>query len=252
MTIPFLCLNSLKISLKFCLTNNIAKITRSLYLEYQLFASTSGSNLLSFLKDNNKRMIQHLDQVHAFDMFTDYRNMYFADLFTFLRKFAAKYRIKDMNSINILENKLGALFEQIKTQSHLSSINFSIIDSLDKYMYDCILQVKAQFNNFTPIRGNSEIIRAITQTFMRCMDKFREINIKKYNIISEKIQNRIKAEILIWSRSFNENKSMDFFSGEKPLSIFMPKPAPHSYIVKNYIHEPTSIEYKAHPTYVPA
>ena len=50
MIIPLQCLNSLNVPLNVCMQGKIGIIITNFYNKYQLFASVSGANLLSFIR----------------------------------------------------------------------------------------------------------------------------------------------------------------------------------------------------------
>ena len=251
MAVPVKCMNSLDISLEKCMIGEFGVIYNNFYNKYQLFASVSGSNLLQFISTQNKKIEALLKSKGAYDNYPNFKNLYFSNLFKCNRAFLAQYRIHDLTSVNDLEKTLADYFENKLQSSNLSPKNFSVVDKLNKKLYQNLITIKADYNNFYPINKNPKIIKEIETTVVKEINHYKTTEINKITKIAEDIFTHVIDLVTIWSDDLiklNNNP----MNAETPGSMLLPLPPKGSDIVMNVVDEPSVISMKTKPTFIPA
>lgn len=109
----------------------------------------------------------------GFDSYPNYKNLYFSYLLSFMRDLKAKYRIKNVDSLEFFEKKIGKYFENIKNTRKLSDINFKLVNQLDKNIYNRIIRLKADYNKYAPIQGNEKVIREIAYDLRKTLTSYK-------------------------------------------------------------------------------
>ncbi len=250
--LPLKCLNTLNIDLRKCLVGHMGLLYQMLYHKYRLFNSIAGNDLMSFLKSQNELLVKNIISVNGFENYSNMRNIYYAELFKFTRNFQAKYRIKEVSSLDKLNIILGAYFEKIKSLYGISSRTFHIIDKLDKALYTKVLEMKSLYNDYAPLKGNSKIYREICDKLLTTVKNFEFLSRTGINNIDKLVLNHVSTLIKRWtSKSIHSSKSK--LDGLNTAStIFMPDVPKGSILNKNFVYEPNNASMKTHPIYIPA
>jgi hypothetical protein len=58
-----------------------------IYHKYTLYTSVSGSDLYDYIKSETDNMINYIKRLHGFDNFINYKNLYYAKLYSLMRDF---------------------------------------------------------------------------------------------------------------------------------------------------------------------
>ena len=83
-------------------------------MKYQLYTSVPGNELIAFMKSQSNYLMDRIKQNKGFDNYPNYKNLYFSYLLSFMRDLKAKYRIKNINSLEEFEQSIGKYFEDVK------------------------------------------------------------------------------------------------------------------------------------------
>ena len=91
-----------------------------------------------------------------------------------------------------LEDELGYQIEKSKTVKLSLQSNYSIIDALDRQLYDLFLQMKSKFNKYAPINKDKKVMIVISQTVQALVDKFMRDNKLDSNLDLVKLQKALQ------------------------------------------------------------
>lgn len=239
--IPNECLDLISNHLENCVNEKTSKLLVLFYNKYQLFASVGGADLLAYLRSNTQHIFQNIKGKDSYDNFGNFKNNFFAELFKFAMRYRNKYLIKDMGTVDDLENELGFQIEKSKQIHAVSKINYSLIDKLDRRLYNLFLNIKTKFNKYAPVEKDIKVMTIISKTVEHMMDKFDQSNSSRIdsNIISltESCKKIVDAWLKKHSIHYIVNTSP--MHAETPFTQYMPLPEAHSNVVQQVVSEPT-------------
>ena len=81
-----------------------------------------------------------------------------------------------MPEIYQLETELGFQIEKIKNFTLTTNLIYSILDQLDRKLYELFLKIKSKFNKYSPISKDKKVMLLITQTIKTLVSKFKSEN----------------------------------------------------------------------------
>ena len=240
-TIPNECLDLLSNALEDCLNEKSSKLVMFFYQKYQLFASVAGADLISYLRNNISKMVDTIKAQDSFENFTNFRNNYFAELFKFSVKYRHRYLIKDMGTVDDLENELGFEIEKSKKIHAISKINYDLIDKLDRRFYNLFLNIKTKFNKYAPVEKDIKVLSLIAETVEKMIDKYQDTQRNKLDRNIEALLVKCKTIIDEWLKKHSVHYIINAsaVNAETPFTQYMPLPEPHSNIVQHVVNEPT-------------
>ena len=114
-----------------------------------------------------------------------------------------------------LEDELGYQIEKSKTVKLSLQSNYSIIDALDRQLYDLFLQMKSKFNKYAPINKDKKVMIVISQTVQALVDKFMRDNKLDSNLDLVKLQKALQQVLQLWIKSH----SVKYMINSNPLNI---------------------------------
>lgn len=237
MLVPNQCQDLLSIKLEFCARQKVFDILTDLYNKYLLYSSVSGANMYRYVFDSLNDMLTDMKYRKVFDNFIFFRNYYFAELFKFSEVYRDQYKIQDMSIINELENAIGMEVEQYKA----ANINDAeVADQFDQKLYDFFLGVKADFNQFGPLRNNYRQLQEIRGRVQTTIDKFYSSFGFNSDSQFKKMVDSIKSESEKWLEKHRSKYTLQVSkeNAETPATQYVPLPVKDSEIIHTYVNEP--------------
>ena len=192
------------ISLKNCLYLESNKILNYVKNKYLLKRSVSGWGLLDKITKIFKNLNSPEIENHSQNM-TVFKKYFYHNLFSMLFSYKKKYDIKDSKSLDNLENKISKAIDEFKSNNGPFKLNFELIDQLDIDVYDEILEIRANFDDFVPLGKNEKAVEKITKLFLVFFSNFLEEYGDKINLKFKELVGILKKEVFLWKNEVLEN-----------------------------------------------
>ena len=199
------------ISLENCIFLESGKILRYITNKYLLKRSVSGWGLFSKISKIFKNLNSGEISRNSENM-TVFKRFFYRRLFSKLFSYKKKYKIKDSKSLDFLENGFSKKIEIFKKKIGPFKIDFELIDQLDIDIYDEILEIRANFDDFVPFFKNEGVVKKIGEHFRKFFENFEIEYSEKINGKFKELLSFLKNEILVWENQTkkNEIKKSDF------------------------------------------
>lgn len=242
MLVPGQCQDLLSVKLEFCARQKVFDILTDLYNKYLLYSSVSGANMYRYVFDSLNDMLTDMKYRKVFNNFIFFRNYYFAELFKFSEVYRDQYKIQDMSVLSELENAVGMQIEQLKIDSSAGNQNAAaeMADQIDQKLYDFFLGLKADFNQFGPLKNNFRQLQEIGKRVQNTIEKVSsDAGVGSDSPFNETIK-KIKSATENWLEKHRTKYTLQVSmeNAETPATQYVPLPAKDSEIIHTYINEP--------------
>ncbi|MCA6492242.1 MAG: hypothetical protein IM572_06165 [Chitinophagaceae bacterium] len=181
MMIPKTCANFLLI--KNCVIHETTKVLRFVTNKYMLKRSTVGWYFLTELNSMMKSMYSLSDQ-SVWENWDLFKNYFYQNLFSVMYTYKKMFQVSDMDAVENLENLISAQIDALKAPSakpETETVDFEILDQLDKEVYNEFLSIKADYNDFVPIETNAKIKSFIQKRLAKFLINFKSANKSRVN-----------------------------------------------------------------------
>jgi hypothetical protein len=151
---------------------------------------------------------------------TLFKNYFYQNLFATMYNFKKKFIIYDSKSLNNLQDSLGSIIENFKTNNKdPEHMNYSLIDLLDDGFYDEFLTLKADFDEYIPLKHNAQILTEIQNLLFKFLNGFQEKYKDQINDNFLDLMNSIKNKVGGWKVELMNSPDVSFQVSELPLGV---------------------------------
>lgn len=187
--------------LKNCVLEETTKNLRYIVLKYNVKRSTYGWYFLNQLNGMMKSLYSKANE-QTWESFEAFKTFYYSNLFSVMYNYKKLFGVNEMDSVALLESNLGALIGNRKRLFLTDPVQYGLIDTLDKELYNEFLVIKSDYNNFAPVENNSMVLAFLNDR----VNKFLQNFLKEHESdASEKFKTKVievcKQEVMSWYRS---------------------------------------------------
>lgn len=206
--VPKTCVSFL--NLKNCVVHETLKNIRYISSKYMFKRSTYGWYFLQEISAMLKSLYQRANSQtwEQWDLFRDY---YYKNLFSIMYSFKSMFNIQDMDAAEDLQNKLGGIIDKAKKEERLEPEQFNLLDLMDSALYEEFLQIKVDYNRYSPIERDPTILKYLEER----LDKFFKYFIADHKaMVNDKIKeviSRLNANIHDWVIDIAKNPDVSVF-----------------------------------------
>lgn len=237
MVIPGKCADITK--LRICTQSIGLRMTNKFKLKENLHISVGGAHFYRFLREVFHELVANMDAKDGFSNPESYRNLYFSELFKISEKIRMTYLIKDMSTVDDLQNQIGILIEKEKSREGVPIKVIKLLAKLDESIYDFWLTIKDQYNKKSPVENSAKIMNEIKFKTGQFFNKFVTDNSDANEPFIEGLFDLFKKVTDNWTKKYLNKftSAIDNDVAMTPGTSYMPLPVQGSIAVDNIIKE---------------
>lgn len=172
--LPKNCVNFLL--LKSCVIHETTKNLRYITTKYNIKRSTYGWYFLLELSSMMKSLYSKANS-QTWEQWSNFKNYYYSNLFSVMYTYKKLFQVADMDVVDDLETILGNVIDVGKKVNLMKTMNFALIDQMDKEMYDEFLSIKADYNSYAPVEKDPTILNYLRIRLHKFLDNFKKEHI---------------------------------------------------------------------------
>ena len=202
---------------KKCIYNQINNALAYIYKKYNLKRSIGGIHILNFIMDLGKGIIDDGEE----ENFKDYRTFktyFFQKIFSQNKYYQREFEIKELQSIDELENILGNTISYWKSDIIKDQkSNFGLLDQLEVSLYEFFLDINGNFNNYFPIDNKPSILYRVESNVNEFLDNFFMEHNAKISENFSKLITKLKQSTNYWRTNIYKRRKLVSFQLSVPL-----------------------------------
>ena len=182
--------------LKNCVLHETHKTLRYLSTKYNVKRSTYGWYYLQELSTMMKALYSKADAT-VWENWGQLKTYFYPNLFSVMYTYKKLFMINDMDEVENLENAIGEVLDGRKKDVSVN-LDYGLIDNMDKALYEEFLNIKADYNSYSPIQRDATILSYLRSRLIKFFDNFERDNIGKINPAMHDLVERSKKVVTDW------------------------------------------------------
>lgn len=212
-----------------CIRNLIENALQYIATKYSLKRSISGLSILNFISDICNAIINGLEK-NLLDFHT-FKTYYYQNLFSQNIYYQKEFHINGLIAINNLENILGNTIRNWKEDivNQKKNVNFGLYDQLEVSLYERTLDLRGDYDSYSPISNKSSILFRIQNDITHFFDNFYIENNSKITENFNKLIVTLKNATNYWRINIYKRKPLKDFEITVPFSasnLYLTNPVP--------------------------
>ena len=214
--VPKTCANYLL--LKNCVVHETTKVLRYLSNKYMVKRSTYGWYFLQELSSMMKSLYSKAD-ANTWSNWGLFKEYFYQNLFSVMYTYKKMFQVNDMDAVENLENLIGSKIDTFKNDNIISKdpMDFGLVDQLDKSIYNEFLNIKSDYNNYSPVQRDPTVKTFLRNRLNKFLDIFEKDNQTRLTGPFKDTLKKIKEGVDVWMTESARELEKSFNVG--PMSL---------------------------------